>query len=48
LRAKRLQFVWYGWSAWRRLYFERFTNGLRFVYSWRIAVGPIDVRRWKG
>lgn len=40
------QFVWYGWHAWRRLYFERFTNGLRHVYAWRIAVGPVDVRRW--
>jgi hypothetical protein len=41
------QFVWYGWYAWRRCYFERFTNGLRFVYSWRLAVGPFEIRRWQ-
>lgn len=45
--SDRFQLCWYGWRAWRRFCFERFTNSLRFVYRWRVALGPLDVRLWR-
>lgn len=41
----RLQLVWYGWPHLWRLFIERpFYPG---VYRWRVAVGPLDIRRWE-
>jgi hypothetical protein len=44
--SNRFQFVWYGfhWRNWIRLFYE---PNLMRVYRWRIAFGPIDIRRWR-
>lgn len=47
-QPKGLQFCWYGWRGpWLRCFFDRFSGqGLSLVYRWRIAIGPLDIRRW--
>ena len=42
---KRFQFVWYDWRGpWFRMFIEKpFYKG---IYRWRIALGPLDIRRW--
>ena len=44
---RRYQMVFYGWAAWRRCFFERFEGGMRFIYRWRLAFGPFEIRRWR-
>jgi hypothetical protein len=44
----RFQFCWYGWRGpWLRCFFERGGTAMfTLVFRWRIAIGPLDIRRW--
>ena len=44
----RYQFVWYGfhWRNWLRLFYQ-VGGKLCRVYKYRVAVGPVDIRKWK-
>jgi hypothetical protein len=46
----RFQVCWYGWRApWLRLFWERWPEDSSWgrIFSWRLAVGPLDIRRWR-
>jgi hypothetical protein len=47
---KRFQFCWYGWAQWplwRRAFYQEFDGSLDKIYRYRIAIGPLDIRRWR-
>lgn len=44
MNTKQFQLCWYGWAAWRRCFIEK--GLLRGIYRWRLAIGPLDIRRW--
>lgn len=43
--SRRFQFVWWGWSwAW---FIARPPEGAwSGIYSWRVCIGPLELRRW--
>lgn len=45
VNAGPLQFVWWGWPAWRLNAF-RYTHSLAAIYRWSLSIGPLEIRRW--
>lgn len=46
---RHLQFVWFWSPGFWEVGFERFTEeshgAWRFVYEWRLALGPLEIRK---
>lgn len=44
--SARFQFVWWGWTQWRRPRVHRWEGWLARIYRYSLVCGPLEIRRW--